>query len=132
MSRENQISQVPLNAKVGNKIQIFVENQGRINYGIMNDFKGIKGKVKLNESPINNWTITGFPFDHYASVSAFIELNANKPSKLNDQMISKAYLRSGPTIFYGTFNISPNITLGDTYLDPTGWGKVFNVFFSII
>lgn len=127
MSRENQISEVALNAGMGQKLQILVESQGRINFNVMNDFKGIRGKVKLNGSPIFNWTLTGFPFDHYSNINDLINWHLTKKSIVqehNDELPNKSYLKAGPTIFYGTFEINSNTTLGDTYLDPTGWGKV--------
>lgn len=41
LSRENAIDSLPINAGVGHKLQIFVENQGRINFNVFNDFKVI-------------------------------------------------------------------------------------------
>lgn len=39
LSRENDIDSMPLNGGRGQKLQILVENQGRINFNVFNDFK---------------------------------------------------------------------------------------------
>lgn len=39
LSRENAIDTLPINAGIGRKLQIFVENQGRINFNVFDDFK---------------------------------------------------------------------------------------------
>lgn len=59
LSRENQVNTIPINAGAGKVIQILVENQGRINYAVANDFKGILSDVLLANKPLTNWTITG-------------------------------------------------------------------------
>ncbi len=39
LSRENNVSSLSLHPGLGNKLQILVENQGRINYNVTDDFK---------------------------------------------------------------------------------------------
>lgn len=39
LSREDSISSLPLNATSGQKLQILVENQGRINFNVFDDYK---------------------------------------------------------------------------------------------
>lgn len=39
LSRENAINSLPINAGLGKKLQILVENQGRINFNVFNDVK---------------------------------------------------------------------------------------------
>ncbi len=123
MSRENKINEIPINAYVGNRLQIFVENQGRINYNIPNDFKGIIGEVRINDVPIYDWTITGFPMENYADIESVINVaQTSTVDAANKDMPYRAYVRRGPTIFHGQFQIS-DTTIYDTYLDTTGWGK---------
>lgn len=119
LSRENKINEIPINAYVGQRLQIFVENQGRINYNIPNDFKGIIGEVRINDVPIFDWTITGFPMENYADIESVIH---HSQSSVNKEMPFRAYVRRGPTIFHGQFEISDR-TIYDTYLDTTSWGK---------
>lgn len=104
-----------------------MENQGRINYNIPNDFKGIIGEVRINDKPIFDWTITGFPMEEYADIENVIVLSRNaRLDTVNNNphkdIPYRAYVRRGPTIFHGQFEISDR-TIYDTYLDTTGWGK---------
>lgn len=39
LSRENNINSMPINGARGQKLQILVENQGRINFNVFDDFK---------------------------------------------------------------------------------------------
>ncbi|KAJ6640309.1 Beta-galactosidase [Pseudolycoriella hygida] len=118
LSRENKINEIPINSNAGDRLQIFVENQGRINYNIPNDFKGIIGEVRINEVPIHDWTITGFPMEKYADIENVIRYSDSEKVDI----AYHSYLRHGPTIFHGEFDITDS-AICDTYLDPTGWGK---------
>lgn len=119
------MNSTPISAGFGDRLQILVENQGRINYNIANDFKGIIGDVKVNNQVLYDWTITGFPFDNYEKLENLIKHIQNNPPKATESS-NKAYLRKGPTIFHGQFDITVD-KIYDTYLDTTGWGKVFIV-----
>lgn len=79
------------------------------------DFKGILGDVYIANKPIHDWTITGFPLEDYAAIENVISLSS--PGNL----AYSSYVRTGPTIFNGQFNVGSSIY--DTYLDTTGWGK---------
>lgn len=87
--------------------------------------KGILGNVTIQQfngthRELTNWTITGYPLTNYRH---FVELlDSIEPSTEN--IVSKnGKLLRGPVIFYVDFNIKSGI-IYDTYLDPTGWGKV--------
>ena len=45
LSRENNINTMPINSDFGNKLQILVENQGRINFQIADDYKVISFNI---------------------------------------------------------------------------------------
>lgn len=123
------MDQLPLTiVSTGARLQILVENQGRINYNVMNDFKGILGEVKINDRLLLNWTMTGFALNNFSDVQRLIDLHESDVS-LNDVTDgcggSGALLRTGPTLFSGSFYIhADKMPIRDTYLDPTGWGKV--------
>lgn len=125
LSRESQANSIPISAGSGDVLQILVENQGRINYNIANDFKGIIGDVLLGGQPLVNWTITGFPFESSSQIDSLalqdIDTNRNELPKQNFN--SSENLRSGPEIFVGTFNIDEE-EIHDTYINPINWGKV--------
>ena len=98
-----QLDQVPANAK----LDILVENNGRINYGsfLTDNRQGITEKVTLGGTELGGWQMYKFPFTH---------LPALKYSGITDQ--------SEPALFKGTFNLTKT---GDTYLDLSGFGKGF-------
>ena len=119
LSRENKINSIPISSAMGKELQILVENEGRINYGIANDFKGIVGNVYYDTLVLYNWTMTGFPLENYDYINDLVSAK-KKPS--NRQLSSNIFLRSGPTLFHAQFELTENL-VADTYLDPTGWGK---------
>jgi beta-galactosidase len=123
LSRENNIDSLPLCANFGKRIQILVENQGRINFQDNFDLKGILGNVTVQtfDEPyyeeLTDWTITGYPFEEYEKIERFIT------SDDSDQKMASSWLRDGPAIYYGEFNIASEAELGDTWWKTAGWGK---------
>lgn len=127
LSRENLVNAVALNAgHTGKQVQVLVESQGRINYNVMNDFKGIIGDVLVNNVPLENWTITGFPLDDGSQIEDLItETFGNDIREHSGRLVdfSSDILNGGPKIYHATFDITaPEIH--DTYINPEGWGKV--------
>jgi beta-galactosidase len=118
LSRENSIKSLPGSASFGKRIQILVENQGRINFQENFDFKGILGNVTIQtfESPyyreLTEWKITGFPFDKYEKIEDYI-INEG----FTYQVSKNGWLREGPTLFYGELYISEKDALADTLAD---------------
>ncbi|XP_037946406.1 beta-galactosidase-like [Teleopsis dalmanni] len=120
LSRETPIFDLPISATAGSRLQILVENQGRINFGQLNDFKGIISDVTLDKTILSNWNMTKFPLESYEDIRNFIELESLQQIGFREQDY-RALLRCGPTIFYGTIEIDDDPC--DTYLDTTDWGK---------
>ncbi|XP_061386515.1 beta-galactosidase [Musca vetustissima] len=118
LSRESAIFDLPIPLRSGKKLQILVENQGRINYGPVTDAKGIIGDVVFDKKVLTNWNITKFPLESYEDIERLIE---KEGSRLNE-IDSFKMLDAGPTIFYGSFEIK-DLRTSDTYLDTTGWSK---------
>lgn len=114
---------MPISAGTGKILQILVENQGRINFQIANDFKGIIGDVLLNQSPLYNWNITGFPFENATKLDELIAFGDRESDTNRSQSRTSEELQSGPLIFHGTFDINQD-EIVDTYINPMGWGKV--------
>ena len=77
---------------------------GRVNFGprLVDDRKGIAGKVTLNGEEIAEW-------EHYS-------LPLTDPGKWPFSRKSS----SGPSLYRGTFRLD---SVGDTFLDMRGWGK---------
>lgn len=118
---------VALNAGFsGKQVQVLVESQGRINYNVMNDFKGIIGDVLVNNVPLQNWTITGFPLDDVSEIEDIVaQTIGNDIHEHSGRLVdfTSDILNGGPKIFHASFDIdSPAIY--DTYINPAGWGKV--------
>lgn len=122
LSRDNKINSMPLSLTLGDELQILVENEGRINYGIANDFKGIIGSVSYNSMILLNWTMTGYPLEDYTQIESLVSAMKKKYGNTQRTASNKSYLKSGPTIFHGEFTLEQN-QIADTYLDPTSWGK---------
>lgn len=129
LSRQNLVLSVSLNAGfVGQPLQILVENQGRINYNIANDFKGL-GEVKLNNQTLLNWTLTGFPLENGTEIEDLINEINHIGNDIHDYSISKSHSVppfSGPMIFHATFDIDAD-EIYDTYVNTMGWGKVYTI-----
>jgi beta-galactosidase len=110
LSRSKKITSIYLSVFEGTKIQVLVENEGRINYGsLINDFKGLVSTATLGGEVLEDWIITGFPLN---DISRLYVSN-------ND-----SYTFSTPGFFHGTFTLPESYSEPlDTFLDPTGWGK---------
>lgn len=112
---------LPISAGTGSLLQILVESQGRINFNIADDFKGIVGNILLNNKPVLRWNTTGFPLDDsskFRYINHYAESEPEHAEKTNAERLS-----SGPVIFEGTFYLNTN-DIHDTYINPYNWGKV--------
>jgi beta-galactosidase len=91
----------------GSVLDIWVENNGRINYGpfLTDNRQGITHQVTLNGQSVNNWEMYGFPF---TSVTRY--KYKTKP------------VVGQPALYKGTFNLEE---VKDTYLDMRSFGKGF-------
>jgi beta-galactosidase len=89
------------------KLDILVENMGRINFGkyLLQNKKGITGKVLFNDKRVNNWKMYGFPFNKINTI------------KYTDHYSA---VQNHPSISRGVFQVNKP---GDTYLDMRNWGK---------
>lgn len=106
---DRRLNQETLTLSASNKEQkldILVENMGRINFGpyLLQNNKGIIGKVALGSKTLENWKIYSLPFDSTKTITF-----SNKNSNLETPIIKK-----------GNFNLPKT---GDTYLDLSNWGK---------
>jgi beta-galactosidase len=95
----------------GGRLDILVENMGRINYGpeLVRNRKGIIEPVTVGSSEIDGWEMYRLPF-----------------SKPPDAATGRVLSRSGhvadgvPTVYRGTFAVGRT---GDTFLDMRAWNK---------
>jgi len=111
LDRRLRQDSVPINNTVSNaRLDILVENNGRINYGpfLTDNRQGITEKVTLNGELLTGWKMYKLPFSIIPPTKTLI---ANKDT-YNPQ----------PAMFPGIFYLKET---GDTWLDMRGFGKGF-------
>ncbi|WP_404455538.1 beta-galactosidase [Virgibacillus necropolis] len=92
--------------KEGIKLDILVENMGRINYGpLLNDPKGITEGVRFERQFLFDWEMYSLPMNNLAEL-AFEQTN----KQTSDQ----------PLFYRGTFEVRE---IGDTFVELPGWVK---------
>lgn len=97
----------------GVRLDILVENMGRVNYGpLMRDRKGITEGVRLDNQFLYDWTIYPLPLDSLDALSF-------KPAGVGQQVEPNQ-----PTFHRGTFMVEEK---ADTFIRLDGWvkGSVF-------
>ncbi len=87
-----------------NQLDIFVEDDGRVNYGgqILNNHKGITGDVTLGEEKLTGWQSFSLPLPNV------------------EKLLYTKGFTNPPALFHATFNLTE---IGDTFLDLRGWTK---------
>ncbi|SDT15442.1 beta-galactosidase [Mucilaginibacter mallensis] len=87
------------------KLDILVENMGRINFGpyLLNNKKGITENVMFDGKEVYNWTMYSFPFN-----------------QVNNIVYANKKVTNAPVVRKGSFQLSK---VGDTYLDMSRWDK---------
>ena len=99
------------------KLQILVEAMGRINSSTgMEDRKGLNGVVKLDRSPVKNWTARMMPLD-----PDFQHFDMGDLMKLDDAY-PYAENPDTPNLFAGILSVNDQHP-ADTWLDMSGWTK---------
>ena len=107
LNRQENNYTLDIDIPFNGRLDILVENMGRINYGsqITDNTKGIISPVLINDFEITgSWKMYQFPFDRVPDIST----SANK------------YKPGLPTIYYGAFETQQ---IGDVFLDLQTWGK---------
>ncbi len=108
LNRMNKKFELPVNIPVNGKLELLVENLGRINYGadIVNNQKGIISPIYIDDKAlVGNWKM--FPLREFAEAGRI---------PLNKTAISQ------PTMYTFKFNLKET---GDLFLDMSDWGKGF-------
>lgn len=119
LSRQNSNFTLTLENLKGSKLQLLVENQGRINFNVANDTKGILGTVTLQmvgseKIYLENWLNTQFPLEEPHITKLWSSIQNNSLTMNVD------ILNQGPIVYYGEFLVSQ---IYHTFLNPLGWGK---------
>ncbi len=107
LNRQNNQFDLDVNIPFNGRLDILVENMGRINYGaeIPNNTKGIISAVKINDFEITgNWEMYKIPMDKSPEIA-----------------VNAAPAKPGlPAVYSSSFNVDKT---GDVFLDMRGWGK---------
>ena len=87
------------------RLDILVENLGRINFGpyLLKNTKGIVGKVEWRGKELGGWKMFGLPFD-----------------KVEELALSGGVGAGVPVVRKGSFEMAAPV---DTYFDMRNWGK---------
>lgn len=104
LDRRLKQNSLDVDLATGKTLDVLVENMGRINFGprLIDDRKGIMGKVKLGDQELSGWDVFRLPM---ADLS---------PLRFKKQPADN-------TVFYrGTFDLA---SVGDTFLDMSTWEK---------
>jgi len=104
LDRRLKQNSLEIDIAAGKPLDVLVENMGRINFGprLIDDRKGIMGKVKLGDQELSGWDVFRLPM---ADLSP---LRFKKQPEAN-------------TVFYrGSLDLS---SVGDTFLDMSTWEK---------
>lgn len=99
--------ELDVNIPFNGRLEILVENMGRINYGaeIPNNLKGIISPVKINDFEITgNWEMYKIPMETVPQLAANV----------------KAGVAGLPCLYSGSFELK---NTGDIFLDMQNWGK---------
>jgi beta-galactosidase len=106
LDRRHYQDSIQLNLPPGKvKLDILVENLGRINFGayLLKNKKGITESVIFDGKPVYNWAMYGLPFKNVNNIS------------YTSKNVTTAPIVKGATV---------NLTkVADTYLDMSKWGK---------
>lgn len=107
LNRMYRQDSILLPADKESRLDIFVENLGRINYGaeLPDNHKGITGDVWLNDTRVKDWQMYRFPFSDPAN----FQFRVGTPPAPDH-----------PVVRRGSFLLSRT---GDSFLDMRGWGK---------
>lgn len=115
LSRMGRIFVMPLTVRKGEKLQVIVENQGRICYGAnIEDRKGIVSEVKLGSKVLTNWTNYRLHFDWDV-----LKRLQSLPRQLHPMGQSQM------TLWKGSFSIPCGEEPRDTFLSFENWTKGF-------
>lgn len=114
LSREKLTNQtIAFSPNNGKKLQLIVEDQGRINYGTLDTWKGIRA-VKVGNVNLVNWNATACPLNG-ETIAQVIRDYSNSHRR-------RFHTTRGPTFYIGAFDLTSDQVL-DTFMDMRGWSK---------
>lgn len=117
----DRVLTVSIQGKAGARLDLLVENMGRVNYGkAINDFKGLISNLTLGSYILTNWTI--FPLDTEGAVSS---LQRDWGGRQKDASACSSGNYTLPAFYTGNFSIPSGVPSlpQDTFIKFPGWTK---------
>ncbi len=115
LARDHHDTRLALPADARGTLEIFVEDQGRVNYGPrIGESKGLIGEVRVGGQPLRDWSVLPLALGDLSGVTAVLDAGApgvTEPS---------AGALSGPSFARASFELDEP---ADLFLDTRGWGK---------
>ncbi|XP_039541610.1 beta-galactosidase isoform X1 [Pimephales promelas] len=115
----NKALTMNITGKAGSRVDILVENMGRINYGReINDFKGLVFNLTLGADVLVNWTVYSLSIDEAVRNGLLSTPSASLTTTPPPAL-------SPPTFYAGSFHIPDGIPdlPQDTYIQFPNWRK---------
>jgi len=137
LDRMSDITYIPLSIRPGQKLEIFVENMGRVAFGLgIKDFKGITSNVTLNGITLKNWSMKALPLDNPKRLMKKLHkiqakrTNANRNRNAISSMLASSngggtmdWPGGAMTFWQGSFQGCVDGSPRDSFLDLSGWRK---------
>ncbi|VDO59510.1 unnamed protein product [Haemonchus placei] len=103
--KPHEVKELQLSLKRNDLLEIVVENQGRLTWETINDYKGIVNPVKLDGAQLTGWTSCAVDVEQLVDVTA--QSSVSSVFNVGD-------------VFRG--DLTPT-GKGDTFIDMSNWGK---------
>jgi beta-galactosidase len=111
LARDHHDTSLALPAGARGRLEILVEDQGRVDYGPrIGEAKGLIGPVSADGTELRGWQVRPMPLEDIAAVGA----------ALRDRPDSTALTLAGPAFARAVFDLPQP---ADLYLSTAGWGK---------
>ncbi|RAR44195.1 glycoside hydrolase family 35 protein [Paenibacillus sp. MDMC362] len=106
----------------GARLDILVENMGRINYGpLIRDSKGITEGVRIDNQFLYNWTIRTLPLEpEMLSSLSYTPVTDEGRAEQEEMAMPESENAGLPRFYRGSFRVED---IGDTFLRFDGWTK---------
>lgn len=124
LERDRSIS-INITGKVGSRLDLLVENMGRVNYGkYINDFKGLVSNLTLGAETLGNWTVFSLSIDEVVKEGLLWDTVSLQDSDSAHTAAPPTHL-CPPTFYGGTLKIPDHIPdlPQDTYIHFPDWSK---------
>ncbi|XP_072526060.1 beta-galactosidase [Salminus brasiliensis] len=124
LERDKAIS-INITGKAGSRLDILVENMGRVNYGKeINDFKGLVYNLTLGANILANWTMYSLSIDEAVKGGLLWDRGSLRTPKTTSVNTAPTHL-SPPAFYAGSFSIPDDIPdlPQDTYIQFPDWRK---------